>query len=49
MCIRDSYKDYLKDAIVHETHDETMGGLIRNNLKNADYNVKVMNNFKVNL
>ena len=47
--IRTLSKDYLKDAIVHETHDETMGGLIRNNLKNADYNVKVMNNFKVNL
>lgn len=47
-CYR-NYKDYLKDAIVHETHDETMGGLIRNNLKKADYNIKVTNNFKVNL
>lgn len=31
-CYR-NYKEYLEDAIIHETYGETMGGLIRNNLK----------------
>ena len=31
-CYR-NYKMYLQEAIVHDTYSETMGGLIRKNLK----------------
>lgn len=46
-CYR-NYKDYLHDATIHETHSETMGGLIRKNLKDNVYDIEVDHNFKVN-
>ena len=45
-CYR-NYKMYLQEAIVHDTYSETMGGLIRKNLKCDMYSVKLNHNFKV--
>lgn len=46
-CYR-NYKDYLHDATIHETHSETMGVLIRKNLKDNIYDIEVDHNFRVN-
>lgn len=45
-CFR-NYKNYLKDAIVHESYEDTMSTLIAEKLKDPDYSIKCKENFIV--
>lgn len=45
-CYR-NYKNYLKNAIIHESYDETMSTLIAEKLRDPNYHISCSDNFIV--
>ncbi len=45
-CYR-NYRQYLEDAVIHETGEITMVELISRNLKNQDYQIQQKQTFEV--